>query len=78
MGVSAALPITVSDFPRRKFTAADVQDILKAGILSHDDHVELIEGELIDLASHGPRHRDLRHTLRKDVKLKGPLYASTG
>jgi Uma2 family endonuclease len=138
MSAAATASSTVSDFPRRKFTAEDVQDMLKAGILTHDDRVELIEGELVEMAAHGPVHRDLdqklitwfiRHaldgvavappgplrlgprnepepdfflfpetlgvnavkgpdtllvveisdtTLRKDVKLKGPLYARHG
>src|SRR5262245_49751899 len=63
MSAAPSFTFTVSDLPRRKFTAADVQDMLKAGILTAEDHVELLEGELVEMSPQGPLHRRLDHKL---------------
>ena len=41
---------------RRRFTADDYQRMGQAGILRRDDHVELIDGEIIAMTPIGPRH----------------------
>ena len=41
---------------RHKLTVADIYRMLDAGILSEDDRVELIEGELLDMAPIGSDH----------------------
>jgi Uma2 family endonuclease len=44
---------------RRQFTHEDVLRMLEAGILSEDEPLELIDGELIIMSPQGPRHRML-------------------
>jgi Uma2 family endonuclease len=43
---------------RRKLTVDDYHKMAEAGILTEDDRVELIEGELIDMAPIGSPHAD--------------------
>ncbi len=45
--------------PHRKFTVEDFHRLSETGILQEDDRVELIEGELIDMAPIGPVHASL-------------------
>ena len=42
--------------PTLKFTGDDVLRMLQAGVLHEDDHVELIEGRLIEMTPQGPAH----------------------
>jgi Uma2 family endonuclease len=41
---------------RRRFTVKEYYQMAQAGILSEDDRVELIEGEIIEMAPVGRRH----------------------
>jgi Uma2 family endonuclease len=47
------MPVEVT---RRRFTADDYQRMGSAGILSEDDRVELIDGEIVAMTPIGPRH----------------------
>lgn len=42
--------------PRHRFTVADYYKMAEIGILREDDRVELIEGEIVEMAAIGPRH----------------------
>jgi len=44
---------------RHKLTVTDYHRMVRTGILSGDDHLELIEGDLIEKAPAGPEHADL-------------------
>lgn len=41
---------------KRRFTADEYQQMGRAGILSQDDRVELMDGEVVTLTPIGPRH----------------------
>jgi Uma2 family endonuclease len=43
-------------FHRRPFTVGEYHTMLDAGILSEDDRVELIEGEIVQMSPIGSRH----------------------
>jgi Uma2 family endonuclease len=49
MAMTAALP-------RYRFTVAEYELMGQAGILTEDDRVELIDGEIIVMSPIGPRH----------------------
>jgi Uma2 family endonuclease len=66
--MGAAVPISVpADLPRRRLTVDDYHAMAEAGVLGEDDRVELIEGELIEMAPIGGGHmlgvNRLTHTL---------------
>ena len=42
--------------PRHRLTVRDYHRLAEAGVLGEDDRVELLEGQLVDMASIGPRH----------------------
>ena len=44
------------EFQRRRFTVRDYYAMAEAGILTEDDRVELIEGEIVQMAAIGSRH----------------------
>lgn len=41
---------------RRRFTVEEYHRMAQAGILSEDDHVELIDGEIVEMPAIGSRH----------------------
>jgi Uma2 family endonuclease len=45
-----------SDLPRRRFTADEVMRMAEEGILGEDEHVELLDGELVVMSPQGPPH----------------------
>jgi Uma2 family endonuclease len=50
---------TVIALPRRKLTVTEYHRMVRTGILTDDDHLELIEGDLIEMAPAGPEHADV-------------------
>ncbi|MBM3943130.1 MAG: Uma2 family endonuclease [SAR202 cluster bacterium] len=68
---------------RRRFTAEDYHRMAQAGILGEDDRVELIEGEIVEMAPIGSRHQayvDRLNTLfarrmegRAIIRVQGPI-----
>lgn len=60
--------------PRHKLRVTDYHRMIEAGILTSDDRVELIEGDLIEIAPTGPEHADyidyISETLRALTALK--------
>ncbi|MFM9939642.1 MAG: Uma2 family endonuclease [Hyphomicrobiaceae bacterium] len=55
-----ALP---ADVTRRLWTAAELRQLETAGILGHDERVELIAGEIVKVSPKGARHEVLRNEL---------------
>jgi Uma2 family endonuclease len=51
--------------PRRKFTVSDYHRMADAGIFEPDDRVELIDGELYEMAPIGSRHAGIVATLTR-------------
>ena len=57
-------PMTV-ELRRRRFTVDDYYGMARAGILTEDDRVELIEGEILDMAAIGSRHAGVVNRLTR-------------
>lgn len=55
---------TPETWPTRRFTADEVLRMLEVGVLSPDEPVELIEGELIMVPPQGPVHGSLSVVVR--------------
>lgn len=58
-----ALPPLVDTVERRLWTVEDLRRLEHAGILHHDERVELIAGEIVRMAPKGARHEVVRNEL---------------
>ncbi|MGH8627974.1 MAG: Uma2 family endonuclease [Gammaproteobacteria bacterium] len=65
---------TAITLPRHKLTVTDYHRMIASGILTGDVRVELIEGDLIEMAPARPEHADIidyiSETIRTQTKLK--------
>jgi len=61
MNVSVAPRLTraAEGLPRRRFTVAEVEAMVEAGIMDEDERVELIGGELVPMSPKGNSHEVL-------------------
>jgi Uma2 family endonuclease len=50
---------------RRRFTVAEIEAMVRAGILDEDERVELIHGELVPMSPKGSRHEILKIALNR-------------
>lgn len=48
--------MAVAELPRRRFSSDEYERIVEAGILGAEDRVELIAGEIVEMAAIGSRH----------------------
>jgi len=55
---------------QRRLSIEDYHRMIEVGILDEDDHVELIEGVIVEMSPQGPRHA------RAIRRLCGPAFAS--
>ena len=49
--------------PRRRFTVAEVEAMVEAGVMDEDERVELIGGELVPMSPKGSRHEVIKMAL---------------
>jgi Uma2 family endonuclease len=65
MNVSIAHRLTraAEGLQRRRFTVADVEAMVEAGIMDEDERVELIGGELVPMSPRGSRHELVKSAL---------------
>jgi len=66
--VDAALPV-------HPLTVTDLYAMLEAGILQEDDHVELLDGVLVEMSPQSPPHA---YALRELTMLAAPVAAAAG
>jgi Uma2 family endonuclease len=50
---------------RRRFTVAEIEAMVRAGILDEDERVELIHGEVVPMSPKGGRHEILKAALNR-------------
>jgi len=43
-------------FPRRRFTVEQYERMVETGVIQPDEHVELLDGEVVEMAPIGPPH----------------------
>jgi len=60
----------VSELVRHRFTVADMDRMIAAGILGEEDHVELIGGEIVEMAAKGEPHQ---MCMMRSVRYLAPL-----
>ncbi|MEL6921664.1 MAG: Uma2 family endonuclease, partial [Pseudomonadota bacterium] len=64
-GMTIAVTQTAEGLPRRAFTVGDVLRMVDAGILGHDERIELIGGEIVPMSPKGIRHERLKQWVNK-------------
>ena len=47
---AARVTMAAEDLPRRRFTVAEVEAMVAAGVMEEDERVELIGGELVPMS----------------------------
>ncbi len=62
---SAAARVTsaAEGLPRRRFTVAEVEAMVAAGVMEEDERVELIGGELVPMSPKGNQHEVVKIAL---------------
>src|ERR1700678_3398107 len=65
MNVLVEPPVTraAEGLKRRRFTIAEVEGMVAAGIIDEDERVELIGGELVPMSPKGSRHEAIKAAL---------------
>jgi Uma2 family endonuclease len=63
MGSAARVTSAAEGLPRRRFTVAEVEAMVSAGVMEEDERVELIGGELVPMSPKGIRHEVLKKAL---------------
>jgi Uma2 family endonuclease len=63
MGSAARVTSAAEGLPRRRFTVAEVEAMVTAGVMEEDERVELIGGELVPMSPKGFEHEVLKTAL---------------
>jgi Uma2 family endonuclease len=63
MGSAARVTSAAEGLPRRRFTVAEVEAMVAAGVMEEDERVELIGGELVPMSPKGIRHEVVKRAL---------------
>jgi Uma2 family endonuclease len=63
MGSPARVTSAAEGLPRRRFTVAEVEAMVVAGVMEEDERVELIGGELVPMSPKGNCHEVLKAAL---------------
>jgi Uma2 family endonuclease len=63
MGSAARVTTAAEGLPRRRFTVAEVEAMVAAGVMEEDERVELIGGELVPMSPKGNHHEVMKTAL---------------
>jgi Uma2 family endonuclease len=63
MGSAARVTSAAEGLPRRRFTVAEVEAMVAAGVMEEDERVELIGGELVPMSPKGLEHEVVKTAL---------------
>jgi Uma2 family endonuclease len=63
MGSVARVTSAAEGLPRRRFTIAEVEAMVAAGVMEEDERVELIGGELVPMSPKGNQHEVVKSAL---------------
>ena len=70
------MPVHVDEtLPLHPLSVSDVMGMVDAGILDEDDHVELLDGVLVEMSPQGSPHA---YAIRRLTTLAGPVAAAGG
>ena len=75
-GTIALMPVHVDEtLPLHPLTVTDVMGMVDAGILDADDHVELLDGVLVEMSPQGSRHA---YAVIELMAIAGPVVSAAG
>jgi Uma2 family endonuclease len=63
MGSAVRVTSAAEGLPRRRFTVAEVEAMVAAGVMEEDERVELIGGELVPMSPKGNHHEVVKTAL---------------
>ncbi len=63
MTIAARVTTAAEGLPRRRFTVAEVEAMVAAGVMDEDERVELIGGELVPMSPKGNQHEIVKTAL---------------
>ena len=63
MGSAVRVTSAAEGLPRRRFTVAEVEAMVAAGVMEEDERVELIGGELVPMSPKGNHHEVVKSAL---------------
>jgi Uma2 family endonuclease len=63
MGSAVRVTSAAEGLPRRRFTVAEVEAMVAAGVMEEDERVELIGGELVPMSPKGNHHEVMKAAL---------------
>lgn len=72
----AVVPVHVDEtLPLHPLTVTDVMGMVEAGILDEEDHVELLDGVLVEMSPQGSRHA---YAVIELMAIAGPVVSAAG
>jgi len=63
MNMNVAVTTAAEGFPRRAFSVDDIGRMIEAGVIHEDENFELVEGEIVMMASKGIAHERIKSAL---------------
>jgi Uma2 family endonuclease len=63
--LSTRITTAAEGLPRRRFTVAQVEAMVAAGVMEEDERIELIRGELVPISPKGIQHEIVRTALQR-------------
>jgi Uma2 family endonuclease len=76
--MSVAVTTAAEGFPRRAFTVEDISRMMEAGVIGEDEKFELVEGEIVVMASKGIAHERIKSALTVAVARALPDHLTMG
>src|SRR5438270_6000655 len=76
--MNVAVTTAAEGFPRRAFTVEDIGRMIEAGVIHEDEKFELIEGEIVMMASKGIAHERIKSALNIAVVRALPEHLTVG
>lgn len=76
--MNIAVTTAAEGFPRRAFTVDDISRMIEAGIIGEDEKFELIEGEIVMMASKGIAHERIKSALNIAIVRALPDHLTMG
>ena len=76
--MNVAVTTAAEGFPRRAFTVEDISRMIEAGIIHEDEKFELVEGEIVMMASKGIAHEQIKSALTIAVARALPDHLTMG